>query len=140
MANLTNNTMSSSPDYYKCPIPTTCCSTGSCPPGTCTDTFSGILCTECAEPGAYMWNNKCVKCGSAGGASFWGILFGAFFGAAILLYLPYEEAPTVEILFFYFQVTYYIFENEVNGILSLPGLSTFLAIASLNIDGMVADW
>ncbi|KAJ3381000.1 hypothetical protein HDU84_005419 [Entophlyctis sp. JEL0112] len=36
-------------------------------------------------------------------------------------------------------VTNYIYEDQVNGILSIPGLSTFLAIASLNIDGMVTD-
>ncbi|KAJ3236568.1 hypothetical protein HDU81_010664 [Chytriomyces hyalinus] len=139
MAKITNTTMERDPEFYKCPILGTCCSSGYCEPGECSPSFSGLLCTECADPEEHMWNNKCHKCGPAGGASFWLILFGAFAGAAVLLYLPYEEAPTVEILFFYFQVTYYIFEHQANGIFSLPGLSTFLAIASLNIDGMVSD-
>ncbi|KAJ3404492.1 hypothetical protein CcCBS67573_g06387 [Chytriomyces confervae] len=139
MANITNTTLERDPEFYKCPILGTCCSSGYCEPGECSPSFTGLLCTECADPDEHMWNHKCHKCGPAGGASFWLILFGAFVGAAVLLYLPYEEAPTVEILFFYFQVTYYIFEHQANGIFTLPGLSTFLAIASLNVDGMVSD-
>ncbi|KAJ3241924.1 hypothetical protein HDU78_001629 [Chytriomyces hyalinus] len=139
MANITNTTLEHDPEFYKCPILGTCCSSGYCEPGECSPSFTGLLCTECADPDERMWNHKCHKCGPAGGASFWLILFGAFAGAAVLLYLPYEEAPTVEILFFYFQVTYYIFEHQANGIFTLPGLSTFLAIASLNVDGMVSD-
>ncbi|KAJ3030412.1 UNVERIFIED_CONTAM: hypothetical protein HDU68_009116 [Siphonaria sp. JEL0065] len=127
------------PDYYNCPIPFTCCANGTCPPNTCTPSFAGVVCLDCSEPHHFLWNGKCSECSTAGGASFYLILVGAFFGAVLLLYLPFEEAPTVEILFFYFQVTYYIFVEQPNGLLSVPGLSTFLAIASLNVDGMVND-
>ncbi|KAI9327796.1 hypothetical protein BDR26DRAFT_78922 [Obelidium mucronatum] len=127
------------PEHYECPFPSTCCTNGTCPAGSCSASFSGVLCTECSEPSHYLWNGECTKCSSVGGASFYLILFGAFLGAVGLVFLPYEEAPTVEILFFYFQVTYYIFEGQGNGILSIPGLSTFLAVASLNVDGIVSD-
>ncbi|KAJ3030122.1 UNVERIFIED_CONTAM: hypothetical protein HDU68_010044 [Siphonaria sp. JEL0065] len=127
------------PEYYVCPFHETCCSNGTCAAGACAPTFAGIVCTGCSEPNHFLWNGKCNQCSSAGGASFYLILFGAFLGAVALVFLPYEEAPTVEILFFYFQVTYYIFEGQTNGILSIPGLSTFLAIASLNVDGIVSD-
>ncbi|KAJ3282528.1 hypothetical protein HDU79_009861 [Rhizoclosmatium sp. JEL0117] len=127
------------PEPYVCPMFTTCCHNGTCPAGTCSPSFKGITCTDCSEPDHYLWNAQCNKCSPAGGASFYLILFGAFLGAVLLLYLPFEEAPTVEILFFYFQVTYYIFQDQPDGVLTIPGLSTFLAIASLNIDGMVAD-
>ncbi|KAI9332337.1 hypothetical protein BDR26DRAFT_937957 [Obelidium mucronatum] len=127
------------PDFYICPISSTCCSNGTCPPNTCSPSFTGTVCLDCSEPDHYLWHGKCTKCSAAGGMSFYFILVGAFFGAVLLLYLPYEEAPTVEILFFYFQVTHYIFEDQTNGLLSVPGLSTFLNIAALNIDGMVSD-
>ncbi|KAJ3072019.1 hypothetical protein HDU98_004419 [Podochytrium sp. JEL0797] len=134
------NNGSFAPDPYTCPLHSTCCSNATCPANSCSSPeFTGIQCTECSSPGYYMWNSKCTKCSPGGGASFYLIIFGAFLGALALLFLPHEEAPTVEILFFYFQVTYYIFEHQANGLLSLPGISTFLAIAALNVDGMVSD-
>ncbi|KAI9336281.1 hypothetical protein BDR26DRAFT_489201 [Obelidium mucronatum] len=127
------------PVAYTCPMHSSCCHQHSCPALTCAHNFKGILCTECAEEGFYLWGSECHQCGSAGGASFYAVVALAFVCAFALLLLPYEEAPTVELLFFYFQVARYIFETQVNGILNVPGISTFLSIASLNVDGFVTD-
>ncbi|ORY48264.1 hypothetical protein BCR33DRAFT_805534 [Rhizoclosmatium globosum] len=111
----------------------------SCPPLSCAPQFNGILCTECSHPDEYLWGEECHKCNPGGGASFYAIIFVAFLCAFVLLLLPYEEAPTVELLFFYFQVSRYVFETQVQGILKVSGISTFLAITSLNVDGFVSD-
>ncbi|KAI9350686.1 hypothetical protein BDR26DRAFT_851336 [Obelidium mucronatum] len=127
------------PTAYVCPNEEACCTHDTCLPQTCNDEFSGLLCNECKDPDSYLWGGSCHKCDSKGGFSFYMVLLGAFICALLLLVLPYEEAPTVELLFFYFQVTRYIFETQVHGILSVPGISTFLSITSLNVDGFVSD-
>ncbi|KAI9350706.1 hypothetical protein BDR26DRAFT_851369 [Obelidium mucronatum] len=127
------------PTSYICPSHEACCIEESCPPLTCQHKFTGLLCTECKAENEYIWGNECHKCSSYGGASFYVLILVAFFCSFLVLLLPYEEAPTVELLFFYFQVARYIFETQVNGILSVPGISTFLSIAALNVDGFVTD-
>ncbi|ORY49310.1 hypothetical protein BCR33DRAFT_713681 [Rhizoclosmatium globosum] len=128
-----------SPVSYVCPLHDSCCNEHSCPPLSCAPQFKGTLCTECDTPGQYLWGGTCHYCGAGGGLSFYATIIIAFICAFGLLLLPYEEAPTVELLFFYFQVARYTFESQVNGILKVPGISTFLAITSLNVDGFVSD-
>ncbi|ORY49343.1 hypothetical protein BCR33DRAFT_713704 [Rhizoclosmatium globosum] len=128
-----------SPVSYICPMHDACCKEHSCPPLSCAPQFKGTLCTECETQGKYLWGGACHSCASGGGSSFYATIVIAFICAFGLLFLPYEEAPTVELLFFYFQVARYIFESQVNGILKVAGISTFLAITSLNVDGFVSD-
>ncbi|KAI9331059.1 hypothetical protein BDR26DRAFT_870623 [Obelidium mucronatum] len=106
----TPNPLADEPEFYLCPFEKTCCHKEACPvEDSCGHGFTGLLCTECSEPNHYLWNEECVP------------------------------SPTVEILFFYFQVTEFIFKDSIGSLDSLPGLGTFLAITSLNVDGMVSD-
>ncbi|KAJ3399746.1 Gamma-aminobutyric acid type B receptor subunit 1 [Chytriomyces hyalinus] len=132
----TNSTI---PEVYHCPHPEACCPTGFCGFEGCAKGFTGPLCTDCIKENYYMFHGECKNCSRGVGTSFYIIIVMSFICTIGLLCLPFDEAPTVEILFFYFQVTLYIFEPQVNGILSNPGLSTFLAATALHVDLLVTD-
>ncbi|KAJ3168141.1 hypothetical protein HK101_011658 [Irineochytrium annulatum] len=125
---------------YRCPNPLTCCPGGNCTvENNCAAGFKGIQCTECVDPKAYFWRDECVKCDKGMGVSFWLLLFGTFIGACAIILVPEGETPTIEILFFYFQVVNYIYTSDLGGEVKLGNINIFFAITSLNFDGMVSD-
>ncbi|KAJ3379360.1 hypothetical protein HDU84_006725 [Entophlyctis sp. JEL0112] len=133
-ANFTTNlTM---PEIYSCPYSDTCCSEASCPPAeTCRNGFTGILCTQCIEPGHFLWKNECLDCQSSGKTVFF-IVAGSLLATFFLVFVPQHETPTVELLLFYFQVINLIFQLNITNFTGMQSLQTFLALASLDIDGM----
>ncbi|ORY41338.1 hypothetical protein BCR33DRAFT_344652 [Rhizoclosmatium globosum] len=100
------------PVSYICPHQEACCTNNSCPALTCAPQFTGKLCTECLDKSMYLWGGNCYSCNSGGGTSLYLVIFGALLCTLALLALPYEEAPTVELLFFYFQVSRYILKAK----------------------------
>ncbi|KAJ3031833.1 UNVERIFIED_CONTAM: hypothetical protein HDU68_012339 [Siphonaria sp. JEL0065] len=57
----------------------------------------------------------------------------------LLLFVPQHETPTVELLLFYFQVVNLIFGIEITNFNGMQDLEKFLALASLDLDGMVSS-
>ncbi|KAJ3190796.1 hypothetical protein HK101_008355 [Irineochytrium annulatum] len=127
-------------EVHKCPYPLLCCPEGNCTfGGLCADGFQGPLCADCAKDDAYFWGDQCVACSSSLGMSFWVMMFGTLVGAVVVLLIPADETPTIELLFLYFQVVGYIFESDLGGAIGIGGLNRFFAVISLNFDGMVSD-
>ncbi|KAJ3293820.1 hypothetical protein HDU79_011849 [Rhizoclosmatium sp. JEL0117] len=118
---MSHRTIFSEPVSYVCPFPDVCCQDTACLAGTCAHGHSGPL-----------------DCSSGPGLSLLGIVLGSFVVAVVLLFLPYEEVPTVEILFFYFQVAGCIFGSQLE-IGGLKFLVPFLAVTTLDIDRVVHD-
>ncbi|KAJ3190794.1 hypothetical protein HK101_008353 [Irineochytrium annulatum] len=127
-------------EVHKCPYPLLCCPEGNCTfGGLCADGFQGPLCADCVQDDAYFWGDQCVACSSSLGMSFWVMMFGTLVGAVVVLLIPADETPTIELLFLYFQVVGYIFESDLGGAIGIGGLNRFFAVISLNFDGMVSD-
>ncbi|KAJ3186392.1 hypothetical protein HK101_009683 [Irineochytrium annulatum] len=127
-------------EVHKCPYPLLCCPTSNCTFGKlCADGFQGPLCADCVQDDAYFWGDHCVACSSSLGMSFWVMMFGTLVGAVVVLLIPADETPTIELLFLYFQVVGYIFESDLGGAIGIGGLNRFFAVISLNFDGMVSD-
>ncbi|KAJ3185380.1 hypothetical protein HK101_009817 [Irineochytrium annulatum] len=125
------------PEVYDCPYPETCCPEGGCDAKeTCAEGFSGVLCTECSDPSAHLWNGKCMKCDGPGSSFYLILLLSPLVSFAFFL-LPSSEMPTFELLFFYFQVINLIFASSLQGTVGFQYLQTLLSIASLDVDGIV---
>ncbi|KAJ3095355.1 hypothetical protein HDU97_007014 [Phlyctochytrium planicorne] len=105
---------------------------------SCADGFTGLLCTECSDPNQALWRGKCIDCEKAG-SSLYLLIFMSFFATFALLFVPRHELPTVELLFFFFQVINLIFGASLGELLGFGELKTFLALASLDMDGMAVD-
>ncbi|KAI9346435.1 hypothetical protein DFJ73DRAFT_837931 [Zopfochytrium polystomum] len=132
------NATSAIPDFYDCPFQS-CCEGGNCTVDhLCEDGFAGVLCAECANPNFFLWNQKCIPCESPG-SSLYLLIFLSFLATVGVVYLPREEVPTIELLFFYFQVIKLILGPLLGELLGKKGLLTFLEVASLNADGLVQD-
>ncbi|ORY51367.1 hypothetical protein BCR33DRAFT_453286 [Rhizoclosmatium globosum] len=67
------------------------------------------------------------------------IVIGSFVATFLLLFVPQHETPTVELLLFYFQVVNLIFGVEITSFDGMVDLEKFLALASLDIDGMTTS-
>ncbi|KAJ3159180.1 Metabotropic GABA-B receptor subtype 3A [Irineochytrium annulatum] len=130
-------------NVYRCPMPLTCCPSGSCTAeDVCAEGLTGLLCTECEDPMAYVWNSKCHLCNAGLGYSFWLLIPGCFIGAIAMLLVPSEESPAVESLLFHFQVVSYILGPDLAGAGGGPAgswISALFAAASLNVDGVASD-
>ncbi|KAJ3095356.1 hypothetical protein HDU97_007015 [Phlyctochytrium planicorne] len=127
------------PDFYHCPYREACCPSGNCTmTSSCADGFTGLLCTECSDPNQALWRGKCIDCEKAG-SSLYLLIFMSFFATFALLFVPRHELPTVELLFFFFQVINLIFGASLGELLGFGELKTFLALASLDMDGMAVD-
>ncbi|KAI9339387.1 hypothetical protein BDR26DRAFT_390072 [Obelidium mucronatum] len=126
------------PDIYSCPYAATCCDRSSCKPETpCAEGFTGTLCTKCVDTTKYMWRHTCMNCDSYSGTVAV-IVLGSFLATFLLLFVPQHETPTVELLLFYFQVVHLIFGIEITNFNGMQNLEKFLALASLDLDGMTA--
>ncbi|KAI9346431.1 hypothetical protein DFJ73DRAFT_469429 [Zopfochytrium polystomum] len=126
------------PDFYPCPYDS-CCPSGNCTVDhICEEGFAGILCAQCADPEHYLWNQKCHSCEKPG-TSLYLMIGGSLLATIGVVFIPRKEVPTIELLFFYFQVINLILGASLEEILGSKGLHTFLEVASLNADGLVFD-
>ncbi|KAJ3108045.1 hypothetical protein HDU96_007697 [Phlyctochytrium bullatum] len=133
---LTNST---SPQFYSCPYKESCCPGNNCTISqVCDEGFTGLLCSECARQGDYLWRGKCIPCDKIG-SSLYLLIFLSMVATLAILFIPRDELPTIELLFFFFQVSHLIFGVSIGELSGMNHLKTFLAFASLDIDGMVAD-
>ncbi|KAJ3099673.1 hypothetical protein HDU97_002887 [Phlyctochytrium planicorne] len=136
---LTEKTADPKPSIYKCPNFHACCPDGNCTASEqCSDGFSGILCSTCEKEGYALWHDKCMEC-STPKSSLYIILFFPILVCIMVLFIPPGEIPTLEFLFFFYQVTDLIFNHNVEQLLGSTGIKTFLAVLSLDIDGMVLN-
>ncbi|KAI8848421.1 hypothetical protein BC829DRAFT_214709 [Chytridium lagenaria] len=129
----------STPEFYSCPDREACCPNGNCTlSSNCDSSFTGVLCTQCAEPNKYKWRGHCISCDKIG-ASLYLLFFLSFLSTFVVLFIPRHELPTVDLLFFFFQVIQLIFGPSIDELLGFGQLKTFLALTSLDIDGIAMD-
>ncbi|KAJ3214232.1 hypothetical protein HDU67_001939 [Dinochytrium kinnereticum] len=133
---LTNLT---TPSFFHCPNRESCCPSGNCTiQSNCDAGFTGLLCTECSDPSTSMWRGKCISCEKTG-SSLYLLFFCSLLATFAVLFIPRDELPTLDTLFFFFQVIQLIFGSSLDELLGFGHLKTFLAIASLDMDGIAVD-
>ncbi|KAJ3073443.1 hypothetical protein HDU98_001493 [Podochytrium sp. JEL0797] len=67
------------------------------------------------------------------------LVLGSFVATFLLLFVPAHETPTIDLLLFYFQVVNLIFKINISHFKGMESLENFLALASLDLDGMATS-